>query len=224
MRRAVVLVTTVLFAIVGPRLLSPQDRSAGRPFGYVPPDGFVARPSPEGSSADAKLWVFAASEGASFVPRVVVTHSSLGGTVEGEDLGRLASGMPKVFSDSGISWALRRQETRTRADGARVGVLEGDCVRALPVETRYRVLQLVFPDDQGSSIATASYPAEEANRWEPLFEASIARAEGVAVRVPPPPAWLYVASGVAGLVLGALTVALVARRRPARDGDAASSE
>ena len=57
--------------------------------------------------------------------------------------------------------------------------------------------------------------------WEPIFEASIAKAKGVATRVPQPAAWIFAGWGAAGLVLGWLASALVFGRK--RDEEAPSS-
>jgi hypothetical protein len=60
----------------------------------------------------------------------------------------------------------------------------------------------MFPKNTGTAIVTALYPTDEASRWEPMFEATIARARGVATRVPPVAPWLYGAWGSAGSILG----------------------
>jgi len=91
-----------------------------------------------------------------------------------------------------------------------VGLIEGDCDRdldlgalGLPVQKfRTRKLQLMFPDDDGTSIVTASYPVDQATRWEPLFEATIGKARGVATRAPAPAPWTYAAWAAAGAILG----------------------
>jgi hypothetical protein len=83
----------------------------------------------------------------------------------------------------------------------------------------------VFPDDLGTSIVTAQFAEEEAAKWEPLFEASIDTASGVATRVPAAPPWMMFAWAGAGGVLGWLVSAMLATRTaapapaPARDDD-----
>ena len=159
--------------------------------------------------------------GSSTPPSVVLTHTEKQMSVEERDLAKLAEDMPAVFEN--CSWVHRRHELRTRSDGARVGIIEGDCDHdielshlGLPPKTiKQRKLQLMFPDDAGTTIVTASYPTEQATRWEPLFEATIAKAKGVATRVPPPPPWMYLAWGGAGLVLGWLAGALLAKKKVA---------
>jgi hypothetical protein len=226
----------LLTAIVAPRLLGPRSRPADAPFVYTPPDGFVekkassfsrrgARDPAPATTDGMKVWVF--EEDAENAlngndVRAILHHSSKEMSVEEADLATLALEMPKAFEDS-CSWVHRRHELRTLASGARVGLIEGDCTRDVelgslglpPQKVRARKLQLMFPDDSGTSIVTASYPIDHAARWEPLFEATIGKARGVATRVPAPPFFVQVAWGFAGAVLGWFALALVGRRRAA---------
>jgi hypothetical protein len=229
-RAIVVLIVAALFAIAGPLFTSPRPRAAGTAFVYEPPDGFKP-PKDKPKDADgAEVWVFEESapvmgRGMALPaanpnpPSVVLTHSTKQMSVEERDLAKLAEAMPSAFE--ACTWVHRRHELRTRADGARVGMIEGDCDKeldlsafGLPSKTiKQRKLQLMFPDDEGTSIVTASYPTEQASRWEPLFEATIGKAKGVATRTPPPPPWMYAAWGAAGLVIGWLASALMMKRR-----------
>jgi hypothetical protein len=134
-----------------------------------------------------------------------------GGTVEPSDLAAIARGMPEVLAASGLTWTDVRHETRVRADGARVGLIEGVCVNANGAE--YRRLFFVFPVDGGTVITTSLYGTGEAAKWQPVLEATIARAHGVARRMPPPPNWMVLAWGGAGLVLGWLVSSLALRKR-----------
>lgn len=209
----------VLAALIGPRLTAPHDRSAGEPFVFEPPAGFEETKSEEG-----RKWRLADTTGHVFVPRFILTHSPNTMTVEERDLARIAQGMPDEFKSAGLEWVERRHETRMRPDGARVGLIEADCTRRQeamtfplrvgPTEVSFRKLQLVFPDDQGTSIVTADFASEEATTWEPIFEASIGKAKGVATRVPSPPPWMFAAWGAAGLALGWLVSSFVFRATP----------
>lgn len=208
-------------AAIGPRLLGPQSHAAGAPFEYEPPEGFVSIRA--GDVEGAKAWIF--EEGGSRPPaldraaapvRVVVHHSTKEMSVEETDLAKLAEEMAKAFEDT-CSWVHRRHELRKRSDGGRVGLIEGDCNRDVgvgrlglpPQKLRSRKLQLMFPADAGTAIVTASYPTDQAVRWEPLFEATISKARGVATRVPAPTSLAYGVWAAAGAVLGWLASALV---------------
>jgi hypothetical protein len=210
-----VLVLAMVVGFVGPRLSSPQDRAAGAPFVYTPPDGFVPARADEIALAGPsvqKVWVFR-DEGARYTPTVTLMHTEKGGHVEEADLFVLAQGMPQVFQQSGVTWSELRHQTRIRPDGAHVGLIEGESVKGL---LKSRVQQIVFPDDKGTSIVTATFPTDDAARWEPQFDASIANATGVATRVSGPPPWLYALWAAGGAILGYLAMALGVRGKKPR--------
>lgn len=231
MRRAiVVLIVALLFTVIGPLVTSPRGKSAGTSFVYEPPEGFKHPTTKIKNAENAEVWVF--EEGAPsgpFMnpvknpnpPSAVVTQTAKEMSVEERDLARLVDDMPSAFE--GCTWIHRRHELRTRADGARVGMIEGDCDKEMdltafglpPKTVKQRKLQLMFPNDDGTAIVTISYPTEQAARWEPLFEATIGKAKGVATRTPSPPPWTYAAWGGAGLIIAWLATALGARRQPA---------
>ncbi len=216
-------VVAVTAGLVGPRLVAAPSRPSSEPFAYVPPDGFVERAatSSKVDATGAKAWEpgpAIAGEDAKTRPVVVVHHSKVAMQVDEPSLGKMVAEMPQAFDD--CTWVHRRHETRVRADGARVGLIEGDCEREVDLgavgmpsaKAKVRKLQLVFPENEGTAIATISYPVDQAPRWEPLFEATIDRSKGVATRVPPPPSWQHVAWGLGGLVLGGLAAALVRKK------------
>ncbi|MDB5220795.1 MAG: hypothetical protein JWO86_8722 [Myxococcaceae bacterium] len=224
MRRIVVVAIACLFAAVGPRLGGPRDRAAGGPFVYQPPEGFVlekgdpAKSINDDISARDREWVHPATFGHTIAPRIHLSPSTKGGTVEAADLARISEGMPGMLEPTGVSWSEVRRETRTRADGARVGLIEGECTKtteqlgAGPVKVKYRRLLFVFPTDEGSAVTTAVYGTDETATWQAAFEGSIDKAQGVALRVPPPPTWMYFAWGAAGAVLAWLAASLKAKR------------
>ncbi len=222
MRLPIVLAVALTFAFAGPRLTGARSRPAGEPFAYEPPEGFVEAHDLPKSSEDTKAWASKeSSETGQQRAAVNQSHSPRELPVEEEELAKLAKEMPKAFEDTGCTWTHRRHEMRVRPDGARVGLIEGDCNSDLDLgkigglKIRSRKLQLIFPDDAGTSIVTASYPTEEATKWEPIFEATISKAKGVATRVPSPAIWLYGVWGGAGAILGWLLAAIIKKKEPA---------
>jgi hypothetical protein len=211
-----VLLVAAFAAFVGPLVTSPHDRAANAPFVFTPPEGFEPARDEQvktalGVAPDGmqKVWVFA-EPGKATTPNITQTFTDKTAGLEEEDLTALAAGMPAVFSPLGSTWTEVRHETRRRADGSRVGILDGALVRG---ESKKRVLQLVFPLDKGSALVTATVPAEDIGKWEPKLDASIASATGVFARAPKPASWLYPAWGVAGGVLAYLALALFARKK-----------
>lgn len=213
-------------ALIGPRVVGPANRSAGTPFVYEPPEGFVPAKDVKGAESEgASVWIHEGAENKRFdgsivdrkalATRIILNHSNKEMSVEEADLGKLVSEMPKAFEGM-CNWVHRRHELRVRSDGARVGLIEGDCDREVDLSAlglpsqpvKMRKLQLMFPDDEGTSIVTASFPTDQASQWEPLLEASIGKAKGVATRAPAPAPWTYGAWAAAGGVLGWLAAAL----------------
>jgi hypothetical protein len=238
MRRAVVAITTIVFALVGPKISAPSDRAANEPFVYEPPEGFLPPDAKDASIAakdlidaksDEREWVHALTPGHIVAPRLHLKSSNAKSTVEPADLAKIAEGMPAMLKESGVTWTDVRQETRTRPDKARVGIIEGECTKAVenvgvgdfgpvgkstaqPVRIIYRRLLFVFPTDEGSAFTTAVYGKDEISKFQPALEATIAKARGVALRVPPPPGWMYFAWGGTGLVIGWIAGAMVEKR------------
>jgi len=222
----------IAFGFLGPLATAPHDKKAGAPFAWDVPEGFseshaeISMLDPTPKHEEGTLYRLTDAAGHSFVPRAQLTHSANETPVEETDLAQIAAGLPETFAKAGVDWVPRRHETRVRPDGARVGLIEGECTRrvseGLPFLTKgvaadvhFRKLQLVFPDDAGTSIVTIDYGSDEATKWEPIFEATIARSKGVATRVPPAPAWMYGAWGAGGLVLGWLGASLLGSRAAA---------
>lgn len=221
MRRAAIAVTALAFAFLGPRASVPHDRAAGEPFVYEPPEGFAE--SKTAAAAEEREWVHPATVAGQLAPHITLKRTRSSGTVTPADLAKIAGGMSEILEPSGVTWKEVRHETRTRPDGTRVGLIEGDCVKKAPdllpgiagEDLRYRRLIFVFPTDEGTAITTALYGDGEVAKWQPVFEATIPKARGVALRVPLPPNWMYFAWGAAGAVIAWLTVALVAKKKDA---------
>jgi len=250
MRRIAVVVIAVAFGLLGPRLSAPRDRAAGQPFVYEPPQGFTldvdtaSDPKDLNGSAETRerAWKYARQTDGPLVPRLHLSVSKKRGSVEPPDLAKIAEGMPAMLAENGVTWTDVRHETRTRADGTRVGIIEGESTKKVdpltlggvtPTTLRYRRLLFVFPTDDGAALTTAVYAKDEVAKWQPVLEATIETAKGVALRVPNPPEWMYFAWGAAGLVLGWLGTALIPKdapkkpenvKRPAKKKDEAEEE
>lgn len=223
--RAVVIVVALASAFVGPRLLQKGDAPAGAPFHYTPPADFAHVPDRSGVT-DPNTWVYApAASTARFPARYSISHTKSSGLVEPNDLAKIAAGMPEVFRSSGIAWAFARSETRERADGARYGVIEGNASKATKeggeLGVNYVVRQFVFPDDDGTSIVTASYPRDEMSKWEATFDAAALSATGVARKAPGIAGSSALMWGAGGGMLGALLVMVFVNRKGGVSGAAA---
>ena len=218
MRKTATAVIALASALLGPRLSSPHDHAAGAPFSYDPPEGFT---SAGPVTADGAMeWLHPTTAGHAMASRITLKELRKSGNVERSDLDVIAGGMPAVLEPSGVSWTTIRVETRTRADGARVGLIEGESSKktdTVPgvgdVMLTYRRLMLVFPTDQGTALVTALYGKDEIAQYQPVFENTINTAHGVAFRAPPPPPWMNVAYGIAGAVLAWFGLSLIGRRQ-----------
>lgn len=220
--RLTVLAASLLSAFVGTRATFEHDERASEPFAYVAPEGLDAQPPPAGALGK---WIHTPLKGHGFPPNALWVRSPDRTPVAAADLDRMAKKMPQNFADVGVQWTHRRHETHTRPDGRRVGLIEGDCIKDTEVlgakaKMSYRAMQLVFPENDGTSIVTVSFPPELADPWEARALASIDTARGVARRVSGPPAWAYVAFGLAGAALAWALVRLVGARAGARSPSA----
>lgn len=214
----VVLVGAAFAGLVGPKVLGAHDRAAGKPFEYVPPPHFKDAEGPGSEDAKAmfrKAWTYHGPKVATLdrIPTINLTHSPRSGTVEPDDMRRIADGMPEMYRTSDVTWTFVRVATRTRPDGARVGLVEGELsVKEQAGVRKWRSMQVAFPDDEGTSIVTASYGLTGAKEWADEVEATIDQAQGVALRAPPPPTWLSAAWAGGGAVVAAVLVFLFGRR------------
>jgi len=217
LRAVIVLAMAGAAASLGPWLAAPGDAPARESFAYTPPPGFVAaEATPEDplamAEAGARLWVDPTWAHGGYSPnvslRVIPDRSSFGTS----DLDSIAANMGPAFVASGTSWKLVRRSVVKREDGARVGVLVGQVTRGQ--RSGYESMQLAFPTDEGSRLVTASFGTADAAHFEPLFEATVHTARGVARRASPPPLWSYPAWGLGGGVL-----ALLLLGRPRKKGD-----
>jgi hypothetical protein len=216
-RWATAAIGAAALAMVGPRLTAGREMSAGEPFVYTPPEGFVPANDKltttllgEPASGE-QIWIYP-SVLDKMVPHVALTETKSRGGVDPLSLQQLANGMSELYARSGIAWITVRYEVKRRADGVKVGLIEGECTKA---ESRFRVVQIVFPDDHGTHIAIASYPLDEAAKWEGPVLGTIETARGVRRLPDPPPSWMFAAWGMVGALLGFLFASVAGRGRRA---------
>jgi len=215
------LLAGVFVGAIAPRVVGPSDRAAGEPFAYTPPEGLVPATAnaPEGGDLDAatlsatRLWakpmVPTLLGPPKYRPQISLVHTTKRAPIEEAELAAVAEGLPAMFASSGITWSETRHWTHLRPGGARVGIVAGDAVKG---SLAYRMMQIAFPEDSGTSIVTASYPGDEAAKYEAEVEASIDRAVGVAFHAPPLSPWAHVGWGCGAALLTLLAMGLRVRK------------
>jgi hypothetical protein len=209
--RALIFGIAVAVAALGPSITNPRERAAKAPFSYVPPSGFVPSDAPQPAAANqsAKMWTLPRTLG--FAPRITLTHTEKKGAIDDAQLREVARGMPSVYRESQVTWTEVRHEVHTRADRTLVGVVYGDGKRDADGVT-LRTVQMLFPDDAGTSLLTVSYGVDDSTHLDEQLLQSADAATGVALRGPGPPSWLYGAWGGGGLVLAIMVSGFFRRK------------
>jgi hypothetical protein len=211
----VVFLAAIIIGAIAPRVTGPSDAPAREAFAYVPPPGFApledakAKALP-GGQALLRAWSQKSNATSTYTPNITLAHAAQAMAVEDRDLGELARQMPTIFAAGGTTWREVRHGRRVRADGAHVGLIEGECSQGA---LQFRSIQIIFPDDTGTSIVTGSFPLDQADKLEAPFEATIADAKGVAKRVGPIALWRYAAWAIAGGILAYFSLAMIGRGR-----------
>ena len=225
---AVVLAGSALAAAYGPRFTRTTSRPAGVAFGYTPPPDFNSADPAKLAEIQAAApairgaWVVANVTAGLAKPSVSLLHAPRMAGVEMTELEAIAEGMPALLAASGETWRTERVSRETRSDGTSVGWIEGACSKG---DQGYHTIELVFPDDDGTSFVTATLPDPSAGStagssteakletWDAEFLETVQAATGVARRAGAPPWWVRVAwaGGVALLVL--LASGIVDRRK-----------
>jgi hypothetical protein len=227
---AVVLVGGALAAAFGPRFTQATSRSAGEPFSYTPPPEFNPADPEQLAAIQASApqirgaWVVASSAPGLAKPSVSLLHAPRMEGVEMSELDAIADGMPALLAASGATWRTERISRESRGDGTSVGWIEGACSKG---ELGYHSLELVFPDDDGTSFVTATLPDPIAGStagssteakletWDAEFLATVHAATGVALRIGAPPWWMRAGWG-GGVALLLLLASNIVDRRKSR--------
>jgi hypothetical protein len=164
---------------IGGEFRTISDVPAGKPFSYVPPDTFHPISLPANLNADdsvERLWVEPTAV-SKLDPRITLSHTTQVPQVDEGTLRIIVSGMPALYEKSHGTWTEERHVVHVRPDGARVGLIVGDLVTA--DEVHLMTMQMIFPDDTGTSIATASFDQVSSERLVPQLEKSLDVADGV---------------------------------------------
>lgn len=213
-RAAIRWLPTVVFAVAmafgAGHVASTPDVPGGGPFAFAAPATFT--PIDAGSEARpnvAKLWVEPTAI-APLAPRASLSHSPHQAALEEPALAEIAAGMPAMYARSNGSWKEVRHVVHVRPDGAKVGLIVGDLTTDTNVSLT--TMQMMFPDDTGSSIVTASFAVPSATRLVPAFEKAMDDSTGVKKLGRAAPNWVYYAWGLGALLVAVAAQALLARR------------
>jgi hypothetical protein len=164
---------------VGGQIRTIFDVPAGKPFSYVPPSTFKPIAMPASMNADKSveaLWI-EPTVVSKLEPRITLSHAPEQAEISDGALGIIASGIPALYEKSHGQWTEERHVVHLRPDGARVGLIVGDLLTA--DQAHVKTMQMIFPDDTGTSIATASFDQVSAPRLVPDLEKSLDAADGV---------------------------------------------
>lgn len=164
---------------IGVQVSTISDVPANKPFSYVPPQTFHPISMPANLNADdsvERLWVEPTTV-SKLDPRITLSHTEQRPPIDDGALETMASGMPALYEKSHGTWTEDRHVVHVRPDGARVGLIVGDLVTVDAAHVK--TVQMIFPDDAGTSIVTASFDFVSAERLVPEFEKSLDVADGV---------------------------------------------
>ncbi|MEO8877166.1 MAG: hypothetical protein ABI461_16350, partial [Polyangiaceae bacterium] len=155
-RFAPTLVFAAVISAVAGHFSGISEVPAGKAFTYTPPTGFAPITLPATINADKsvdRVWA-EPSQVSKLDPRVTLSHTPQQAQIEDAALGTIADGMPAMYEKSG-TWTEERAISHVRPDGAKVGLIVGNLVTT--DDSHLKTMQMIFPDDTGTSIATASF-------------------------------------------------------------------
>lgn len=159
---------------------------------FSPPPEMIAHP-------DRRAWIGHGGS-ASTPPRIVMVHADRTTRLDEDSIARIAADMVEHQRGQGMVYTTEEMRVLTRDDGARVGLVTWHVESApespQPATLPRRTVQLTFPDNTGVSIVTAQFMQSDAPAVQPLVEASVASARGVAFRAEPWPLWMRLGLGV----------------------------
>ncbi len=206
---------TVIFALacalLGSHFGATPEMPANAPFTYVAPTGFIPVDlSTKLDSSVEKAWIEPSVLASSLDARITLSHSSHVAELGDAALSAIAAGMPALYAKSHGQWSEERHLVHHRPDGASVGLIVGALTTAEGV--KMRTMQLLFPDDSGSSIVTASFETTLNERMTPELEKSMDEATGVKKLGKSASSWIVLAWALGGLLFAIAAQIIVGRR------------
>ncbi|MEO7109888.1 MAG: hypothetical protein ABI183_05580 [Polyangiaceae bacterium] len=207
------LVFCALVTALGARFTAVSEVPAGKPFSYVPPATFKPISIPANLNADNsvnRIWVEPTAM-SKLDPRISLSHAPQEAQIDDMSLGGIAQGMPALYEKSNGTWTEERHVAHLRPDGARVGLIVGD-LRTTD-ELHLKTMQLIFPDDTGTSIVTASFDRVSSQRLVPEIEKSLDTADGVKKLGKKPKDNMYYAYFIGALIFAILAQLAFSRLR-----------
>lgn len=207
---------TVIFALacafLGAHFGATPEMPANAPFAYVPPVGFI--PVDLGAKPDSNVtqaWIEPSVLATSLDARITQTHSAHFTDLGDGALSAIAAGMPALYEKSHGQWSEERHLVHHRPDGASVGLIVGALTTGDGVQMR--TMQMLFPDDSGSSIVTASFQTSLNERLTPELEKSLDDASGVKKLGKSAPNWMVLAWALGGLLFAIAAQMVIGRRK-----------
>lgn len=209
---------TVIFALacalLGSHFGATPEMAAGAPFAYVPPQGFIPVDlSTKLDSSVIKAWIEPSILARSLDARITLSHSSHVADLGEAALSAISAGMPALYAKSQGQWTEERHLVHHRPDGASVGLIVGALTTADGVSMR--TMQMLFPDDTGSSIVTASFETSLNQRMTPEIEKSMDDATGVKKLGKSASSSIILAWALGGLLFAIAAQVVIGRRKSA---------
>lgn len=208
------LIFALACALLGSHFGAAPEVPAGAPFAYVPPPGFIPVDlSTKLDSSVLKAWIEPSILATSLDARITLSHSSHVADLGDAALTAISAGMPALYAKSQGQWSEERHLVHHRPDGASVGLIVGALTTADGV--KMRTMQMLFPDDTGSSIVTASFETSLNQRMTPEIEKSMDDATGVKKLGKAASSSILLAWALGGLLFAIAAQVVIGRRKSA---------
>ena len=208
------LIFALACALLGSHFGATPEAPANAPFAYVPPAGFIPVDlSTKLDSSVIKAWIEPSILATSLDARITLSHSSHVADLGDAALAVISAGMPALYAKSQGQWSEERHLVHHRPDGGSVGLIVGALTTGDGV--KMRTMQMLFPDDTGSSIVTASFETSLNQRMTPEIEKSMDDATGVKKLGKSAASWIVLVWALGGLLFAIAAQIVVGRRKSA---------